>query len=364
MGYRISVRDWQACFIHRDQTAMVGYNETIPSHKTRLLTQTRILIVGCGQLGSRHLQAVSGLADVDAIDVYDPHPESLQLGRERLNEVPDRKVADIRWLSNLQEADPEGALCIVATRADVRVALVRQIAATLGYRSFLLEKIVAQSVPDYRNLMGFAQEKGLSVWVNCKARAHASHRHIKARLDPHLPVIFTAQGGNHGLANNGLHAADLFAFYDGGGAIECVHSQIEPKVYPTKRGNGIFDLNGTLIGRSKKGSQFLLSFVGEHDSPGHFTVLSAKYRAIVDDMKKLLYESSSESGWAWQPVSFDANLAVSYMTRAFASDILQKGRCELPTLEECYPAHEFILSALRPHFNALLGRESDSCPVT
>jgi len=326
--------------------------------------QPRILIAGCGQLGSRHLQAVSTLVNVDSIDVFDPHPESLQLGRERLAEVADRRVANVRWLSSLDDADPEGALCIVATRADVRAHLVQEIATKLGYKSFLLEKIVAQSVRDYRGLLQFALDEQLSVWVNCKARAHASHKHVKAHLDPALPVIFTAQGGNHGLANNGVHAADLFAFYDGSGAIECVHSQIDPRVYPTKRGSGVLDLNGTLIGRSKKGSEFLLSFMGASKSPGHFTILSETYRAIIDDMTKVLYESSAEGGWAWNPVPFDADYAVSHMTRAFAADILDKKRCELPTLEECYPAHEFILSALMPHFNSLLQRDSESCPVT
>jgi predicted dehydrogenase len=324
----------------------------------------RVLIAGCGQLGSRHLQAVSALTDVSAIDVYDPNSEALQVGRQRLDEVTDRKVTNIRWLSNLGEAVAGGDLCIVATRADVRVDLVREIASRLGYRSFLLEKIVAQSISDYRSLLDFARKERLSAWVNCKARAHASHRHIKSRLDPDLPVIFTVQGGNHGLANNGLHAADLFVFYDGSASIDCVHSQIDPKVHPTKRGNGIFDLSGTLIGRSARGSQFQLSYVGEHDNPGHFTVLSAKYRAIADDMTRTLYESSIDSGWIWKPVPFDANLTVSNMTRGFATDILKTGRCELPTLDECYPAHEFILSTLRPHFNRLLNRESESCPVT
>jgi predicted dehydrogenase len=328
------------------------------------LKPAQILIVGCGQLGSRHLQAVSALSGISAIDVYDPRPESLQLGRERFEEVVDRKVTNVRWLSSLDEALPEGDLCIVATRADVRVAAVRDVVARLGYRHFLLEKVVAQSLRQYRDLSEFAREKGLSIWVNCKSRAHLSHKRIKARLEPGSPIIFTAQGGSHGLATNGLHAADLFAFYDGGGPIECVYADIEPKLYPSKRGTDVFDLNGTLIGRTKKGSQFLLSFAGNHASPGHFTLVSPKYRAIADDMTKFLYESAEETGWRWDPIPFDANLSVSFMTREFTADILQKGECGLPTLQECYPAHEFILSALQPHFNALLGRESDLCPIT
>ncbi len=55
---------------------------------------------------------------------------------------------------------------------------------------------------------------------------------------------------------------------------------------------------------------------------------------------------------------------VSQMTKAFVTDILKNSRCQLPTLEECWPAHRFILGALQPHFSRLLGKDLDYCPVT
>ena len=81
-------------------------------------------------------------------------------------------------------------------------------------------------------------------------------------------------------------------------------------------------------------------------------------------MTKWFCESTADSGWSWRAVPFETNLMVSHMTRAFAADILTSGRCELPTLEECFPAHRFILSELLPHFNRLCGTDSDRCPAT
>ncbi len=325
----------------------------------------RVLIVGCGELGSRHLQAVASLPQVREIEVVDPRPEALQLGRERLAETPDRHLSTIfRWLSSLEEASKGGDLCIVATQADVRCQLVHQVVKTLGYSSFLLEKLVAQSVREYESLLEFSKEKRLSVWVNCKGRAHPSHKRVKAHLDPAEPIIFSVVGGNHGLANNGVHAADLFAFYDRTGRIESAGSRIDPVLHSSKRGSSVFDLSGTLHGYTEKGSHFTLSFATDHDGPAHFSIISRRYRAVIDDMMKWFYESTVDSGWSWRAVPFEANLMVSNMTKAFAADILGSGRCELPTLEECFPAHRFILSELQPHFNKLLGTEGDRCPVT
>jgi len=325
----------------------------------------RVLIVGCGQLGSRHLQAIASLPQVKQIEVVDPRPESLALGQERLEEITDPNPSmSIRWLSSLEEATKGGDLCIVATQADVRCQIVHQVVDGLGYSSFLLEKVVAESVGDYEKLVDYSRSKGLSVWVNCKARAHPSHKRAKTHIDPAEPIVFSVVGGNHGLATNGIHSAALFSFYDEAECIESAGSHVDQILHASKRGDGRFDLSGTLRGYTEKGSQFTLSFAGNHTGPAHYTIVAPRYRAVIDDMTKWYYASTAEDGWTWHEVPFDANLLVSNMTRYFAADILRSGRCELPTLEECYPAHRFILSELLPHFNKLSGSNGDRCPVT
>ncbi|MFQ6026874.1 MAG: hypothetical protein ACE5Q6_05085 [Dehalococcoidia bacterium] len=325
----------------------------------------RVLIVGCGQLGSRHLQAVASLPLVREVELVDPRPEGLELGRERLAQISNLQPSiTFRWLSSLEEATPSGDLCIVATQADIRCQVVHQVVDQLKYSNFLLEKLVAQSTSEYLGLLQFSQENSLRVWVNCKARAHFSHQRAKSKLDPAEPITFSHIGGNHGLANNGIHAADLFVFYDGTDHIEAAGANIDPILHSTKRGSDIYDLSGTLYGSSEKGSPFILSFAASHTGPAHFSITSPRYRAFIDDMSKLFYESTLENDWAWRQVPFDANLMVSHMTRSFAADILQLGTCELPTLEECFPAHQYILNSLRPCFNQLLSTKDERCPVT
>lgn len=325
----------------------------------------RVLIVGCGELGSRHLQAVSALADVGEIEIVEPRPEALQMGRERVEEVPDRnKTIEYRWLTSLQEVTRGGDLCVVATQADVRCQLVRDVAEKLDFSTFLVEKIVAQSVADYDALREFTERSGTRVWVNCKTRAHASHKHVKQCLDPQEPIVFTAVGGNQGLANNGIHAADLFAFYDGANHITGEGSRVDPRLHASKKRKGVFDLSGTLAGRSEKGSKFLLSFTADDNVPAYFSVLSPRYRAIVDDMTRTFYESTLDTGWQWSQVPLEEDMLVSNMTRQFVTDILRKNACELPTLAECYPAHKFILEELQPHFQKLMNTSDERCPVT
>lgn len=326
------------------------------------LEPVRILIVGCGELGSRHLQAVASLSSIAEVVVVDPKPEGLQLGQRRLEDLPDRsRRMTFRWFPDLEKVQGPFDLCIVATQAKGRCPLVRQAAETTGCQSFLLEKIVAQSIREYEDLLQFSREKNLNVWVNCKTRAYPIVKRIKKKLDPKEPILFNVLGGNHGLANNGIHEADLFVFLDACESIESRGIYIDPVLYPSKRGPQVFDLSGTMLGVTSKGSQFILSYAGSHASPDHLSIVAKNYRCVIDHMYRWGYES--EKGGPWQPLSFEGNLMVSAMTKTFANDILAKRRCDLPTLAECYAAHRFILGALQPHFHKLSGAR-DYCPVT
>lgn len=325
----------------------------------------RVLIVGCGQLGSRHLQAVASLPSVKEIEVVDPRPEALEIARRLLTEIPERQFpVSFRWISSVKEATKGGDLCIVATQAKGRGQVVQEVAEVLAYRSFLLEKIVTESVSEYENLLEFSKRKNLSVWINCKTRAYPISKWIKKRLKASEPILFNVLGGNHGLANNGIHEADLFVFFDGGNRLEGKGIHIDPILHSSKRGSHVFDLSGTMLGVTERGSQFTLSFANDHVGPDHISVVTKSYRCIVDHMHRWAFESDMELGGAWKMVPFEGNLMVSQMTKTFAIDILTKGSCELPTLEDCFPSHRFILGELQPHFNRLLKENNNYCPVT
>src|SRR5207249_4721251 len=101
-----------------------------------------------------------------------------------------------------------------------------------------------------------------------------------------------------------------------------------------------------------------------HAAPPVYSICSPRYRAIVDDFTKVVVESRAETAWNWEQVVVEANWNISYMTRSLASDILIHSKCRLPTLSDCFPAHEFILTQVKPHFERLMGTAIERCPAT
>src|SRR3989338_8856352 len=98
----------------------------------------------------------------------------------------------------------------------------------------------------------------------------------------------------------------------------------------------------------------MLSFASPTEAPSFISIVGSKSRFIVDHYQKFAYESYLDSDWQWSYIPIKENWLVSHMTKAFAADIHRKEECDLPTLEECYPAHEFIFEALTPVFKRLL----------
>jgi predicted dehydrogenase len=241
---------------------------------------------------------------------------------------------------------------------------VREVVEFLGYASFLLEKIVAQSIEEGENLLSFSKTKNLAVWVNCKNRTYPVHRRLKSLLDPGDPIIFNVAGGNHGLATNGIHMADLFAYYDGAKRVESAGSHIDPVVHPSKRATHIFDLSGALQGITERGSRFTLTYAEDHQGPEIIVITTRRRRYLVDHFSRWAIESDEDTGWSWRAVPFEGNILISQTSQVFVSDILNSGQCSLPTLEESLVAHRFVLNELQPYFRQLLQRDDASCPVT
>ena len=80
-----------------------------------------IAIIGAGQIGSRHLQALSQLNRITDIQIVDPNYKSLERARERFLQVQESKyVQKVEYLNNIKDLSNNLELVIVATNSDVR----------------------------------------------------------------------------------------------------------------------------------------------------------------------------------------------------------------------------------------------------
>ncbi|MFN0116725.1 MAG: Gfo/Idh/MocA family oxidoreductase [Elusimicrobiota bacterium] len=328
-------------------------------------SKSSVLVIGSGELGSRHLQAICQIPYLERIDVLDQRIEALNVARSRVESISNRnKFIEYQWIQDISKISSQYDLIVVATQATERVQIIKELIAKNISRKFFIEKVVAQSTSEYESLLSVCEKNNIKIWVNLKSRLHPSHLRVKQKLNSEEKIVFHVLGGNHGLGNNGVHVADLFIYFSNQKKINLQKESIDLILHRSKRSNEIFDLSGELYGNTDKGDSFFLSFQKDNLAFPLFYISSASYRAIVDDSNKWMLEATEAGKWKWEPYNIDKNIMVSELSTVIVSDILTKQQCSLPLLDEAYGSHQFILDALHPTFKKLIKNDLELCPIT
>ena len=319
----------------------------------------KILLVGAGQIGSRHLQALAKLQHAEIV-VVDPNPQSRTTAEERFVQVAGPgSVTDSR-IRFLPET-PLGVkfdVAIVATDARSRRKVVEQLVGMGASKRFVLEKVLFTRQEDYAAVANLLEKNQSKAWVNCPMRMWPGYRELRASLS--MPVRMTVTGSNWGLACNAVHYLDLFAFLTGSPIEKLSGTELDAGVVASKR-PGYSELTGSWVGVNNTGSITLTSW-RTGASPVQVAVESEKVRFQVrEDLSRVLI--SSEAG-GWKPIDTEFKIPFqSQITDLVVTAIVQNDACELPDLATSIRVHEPVISGMLAHLKAS-NQEVTECPIT
>ncbi len=324
---------------------------------------TKNLIIGAGQLGSRHLQGLLKAAVPQQVYVLDPFPASLELAATRAAEVPHQ--VPLHFISSMEQLPPALDLVIVATGADVRAEVVQQLLTRHSVRYLVLEKVLFQDLGSYERIRALLDTTGTPAWVNHPRRMFAHYRQIREQLAAAPgPLVFSATGSNWGLACNALHLVDLCCFLTGSEVAELDLAWTDPVLHPSKR-PGFIEFTGTLRGKLKDNSVFTItSLPGD---PGALTVhaATASRRWLVQEgAQPSMVSYLSGDGFSRGETVNLLNEFQSGLTTRLAEQLLLNGGCELPTYEEACKAHRPFITAALTRYNELGGHSAVKVPIT
>ena len=147
----------------------------------------KILISGAGQLGSRYLQGMANCRNTLDIYVQDISEQSLQIAKQRWEQVFHTANPSLHgsvtesavqhkatFLTSLEKIPKQIDIVVVATNADVRPQVAKQIATNSEVRYWILEKILAQSVTALDEILSLTQNSA-GAWTNIPRRVMVWH---------------------------------------------------------------------------------------------------------------------------------------------------------------------------------------------
>ena len=321
----------------------------------------RIILVGCGKIGSRHLQAIAKLSHEVKVDIVEPSYDSQNLAKLRLKEITyDKTNHEFFWYKSVSELKKTGDLVVVATNSIGRADLILEL-INKGNTRFFIEKMVCQSVNEYNLLLKKMKEYGGIGWVNTNPRCFKSYKKIKEILQGMKVISLSVKtNSKNGLGTNAVHYIDLFSWLVEDNKIILNGESLLDELLPNKRGQNFKEFSGTITGTTKNGSSLSLTFLPNLNDEMIVEISTNKLKIVIDETNGKITTYGDTR---------DYNLEFNYEHVSSTSihiidGILKNDKCFLPTLNESFNVHSELFRIFNAHINKLLKENIELCPIT
>ena len=305
----------------------------------------KIAIIGAGQLGSRHLQALALHKQALTIYIVDPTEESLNISRDRFIEVDEYKNKELIFSQSIGNLPLVLDFVVIATNSLQRLFVLKELLHTSKVQYLLLEKFLFPKEEEYDEALELIAEKEVKAYVNCARRMWPSYQGIKEEMVHDTNIKLTVTGSNWNLSSNAIHFLDLYFYLTNDKTIILDTDELDDDLIENKR-QGYIDFSGALKGHSLTGNQLSLTSTVEGNQILEITIDSNKRTVKINESLQEIHSGNEIMKF---PI-----LHVSETTHKVFEQLTKQDTCELVTFERSARDHLLLLEAFNKFLN---GRE-------
>jgi predicted dehydrogenase len=323
----------------------------------------KIVIVGSGQLGSRHLQGVLKYKKEKlVVYVMDPSQDALQVSMERAEEIEHNH--ELHFISNVDHYLNEAEIAIVATNSNVREMVTINLLKRTNLKHLILEKVLFQELEAYDRFSQAVSNYDVKIYVNHPRRLTPTYlkianeiKQIKGRS------YFSIVGEFWDLGCNSLHMIDLFVFLSDSKLRSLNTDGLDDTIFHSKR-KGYVEFTGTITGIMENNDSFALSsFPGER-GPLTLQISTKGNRWLIQEGgTKAFLHLEAENKYAVAQHDFFQEFQ-SNLTTQIITDLLDYKECGLPSYEEAAHTHKIFIESLLNKYNTITNLNETKCPIT
>lgn len=324
-----------------------------------------LLLVGAGQLGSRHLQACLKHKNKLSIYVVDSSEMSLSTAEERAKQVvmgSDHSVSYFQDFDSVTER--KFNYMIVATSASVRYSVLASALCKFNISYVIFEKFLFQDLKSYSNAADILKKNNVISFVNCPLRTYPFYKFIKSRyISRDKPTQFKYSAGEWcGLACNAIHFIDIVNYITESDLDNVSVELLDHSFIQSKR-VGYIEFTGLLNVSFSDGSHLSLTSIKGSSINSVIEILNGDCRIIVDELtgEYKIYEDGLLVEDSQYELLYQSNL-----TNKIIEQIENTGTCDLISYEDSRVLHEKFLKSLLGHYNKINGNVDNllSLPIT
>jgi hypothetical protein len=227
----------------------------------------RFLIVGAGQLGSRHAASLAKFGEGTEIHLIDPNEDSLEVCAGRI--LATGHSINMFRHANFKNISGRFDFVIVATSSQQRLEVIEHLLQSVSFSYILIEKLVVPNLGMLEKFTELAQRLPTTAWVNCPMPYFPHYVWAKESLKG-SPIKYEVVGSNLGLITNAVHYLDHFVYLARELPYNLRFSE-NSMIIDSKR-RGYSEAVGTIEGSTKSGHTISISFSEEMDPRLNITI--------------------------------------------------------------------------------------------
>ena len=306
-----------------------------------------ILVIGAGQLGSRHLQSLKAIpSERFNIYVIDPSNESLNIAKERATQI-ENENHKLYFLNDLKDLEvTQFYFCVIATTSNIRAQVTKDLLSNFTVENLLLEKILFNKDSQYSEIEKILEQSETRCWVNCCMRMQKIYSELSATLSG-KKFTYNVTGSNFGNITNAIHYIDHACSIAQSTDFKTDFNGLEQELIESKRA-GFFEINGHIRCQFPDNSIINITCFPEGSLPVLIEVNSSDSRFIFKENEDKYFIANSDTSWQWQEKDLGL-LYQSQLTGILVENLINDKKVELPTFHESKSIHLSLLRPLKEH---------------
>lgn len=314
-----------------------------------------VLLCGCGNIGFRHLQALTAMSDETPAEIIIVEPQTTLHPRisDQIAAMENSSAHRFQLHRQMPKIQKAIDLAIIATNAAVRRASYDDIASRFQISSVIFEKVLFQTLADLEAVRATLEKNSTKGFVNCGRRGFPGYQSLKAEWAASRPVDLKVTGSQFGLASNTIHFLDLAEYLNDAQLVSLDVSGLKPGMLASKR-EGYVEVFGNIAGRLSNGA--VISITCDDQPPPSVQVAfsGTDLAAMIDEAGR-----NANINGAVQP--FESR-HVSEMPWIYQELLSEDTTCLTPYADSARQ-HRIFIEALRGHLG-LSNNDDDACPIS
>ena len=320
-----------------------------------------ILILGCGKIGSRHIQSLAGAKHGLTLYVSDTSSDSLDKTQIIFNKVNGKnKDTNLIIVKDIREIKANIEIVIIASNSRERSKLIKSVLDNFKPKHLILEKILFNKIDEYEKFQKIFERINTKVWVN----AYMGYEFLFLSKYFNADKRFRMKvSGNWGLCCNSVHFIEIFHHLCNRIPLNIKDFTFIDQYKKSKR-DGYYELYGVININSSKSHELSLECCPDQlESVINIELISESFHLKdiwVDEHHNCTIIENGEKIYSERHY----NRRQSERTLELVESLLSNDCCRLPTYHQSLHHHLLILDQFKMKFQELGVCVSDGIPIT